>query len=126
MEEIFRRSLRTVRALAAQRDATRKPQPKNLPQKNAKKRHELHEGSLIVNRRKQSGTLAPQTINSRGVLRAADIVYKVGPTIPPDKSPLHQSGRTTDFFWNPNLPHKCGVPRVPGTPHLCGSEDFCR
>jgi hypothetical protein len=24
------------------------------------------------------------------------------------------------------LPHKCGVPVLFGTPHLCGSEEFCR
>ena len=24
------------------------------------------------------------------------------------------------------LPHKCGVPPGYGTPHLCGSEEFCR
>src|SRR5258707_13253941 len=23
------------------------------------------------------------------------------------------------------LPHKCGVPTGPGTPHLCSSEEFC-
>jgi hypothetical protein len=31
----------------------------------------------------------------------------------------------TDFFERPVLPHKCGVPPGPGTPHLCGSEEFC-
>jgi hypothetical protein len=36
------------------------------------------------------------------------------------------TGRTTDFFWRPVLPHKCGVPVDFGTPHLCGREDFCR
>jgi hypothetical protein len=34
--------------------------------------------------------------------------------------------RTTDFFQSPRLPHKCGVPVDFGTPHLCGSEGFCR
>jgi hypothetical protein len=24
------------------------------------------------------------------------------------------------------MPHKCGVPVLFGTPHLCGSEEFCR
>src|SRR5438105_13512108 len=35
-------------------------------------------------------------------------------------------GRRTNFFWHPVLPHKCGVPLGYGTPHLCGSEEFCR
>src|SRR5439155_1984408 len=35
-------------------------------------------------------------------------------------------GRRTNFFWHPVLPHKCGVPPDYGTPHLCGSEEFCR
>src|SRR5439155_26756170 len=35
-------------------------------------------------------------------------------------------GRRTSFFWHPVLPHKCGVPPDYGTPHLCGSEEFCR
>ena len=34
------------------------------------------------------------------------------------------SGRRTNFFWHPVLPHKCGVPPGYGTPHLCGSEEF--
>src|SRR5436190_18401105 len=35
------------------------------------------------------------------------------------------SGRRTDFFGRPRLPHKCGVPVGVGTPHLCGSEEIC-
>src|SRR5260221_2839490 len=35
-------------------------------------------------------------------------------------------GCETKFFSNRVLPHKCGVPPTPGTPHLCGSEEFCR
>jgi hypothetical protein len=37
----------------------------------------------------------------------------------------HAGGRTTDFFWCRVLPHECGVPPGLGTPHLCGSEEFC-
>jgi hypothetical protein len=32
----------------------------------------------------------------------------------------------TNLFWHPVLPHECGVPLGYGTPHLCGSEEFCR
>jgi hypothetical protein len=30
------------------------------------------------------------------------------------------------FLLAPLLPHKCGVPRGDGTPHLCGSEELGR
>ena len=30
------------------------------------------------------------------------------------------------FLLAPVVPHKCGVPPGYGTPHLCGSEEFCR
>jgi len=42
------------------------------------------------------------------------------------KTPEPRDGRTTDFFQGPRLPHKCGVPVGFGTPHSCGSEEFCR
>src|SRR5438552_3338697 len=29
------------------------------------------------------------------------------------------------FLPGPPLPYKCGVPFPGGTPHLCGSEEFC-
>src|SRR6266536_5524752 len=48
---------------------------------------------------------------------------------PPGPSPSLRKtskGRRTNFFWHPVLPHKCGVPLGYGTPHLCGSEEFCR
>src|SRR5258706_14218273 len=36
------------------------------------------------------------------------------------------AGPTTNFF-APVLPHKCGGPSAGyGTPHSCGSEEFCR
>jgi ribulose-phosphate 3-epimerase len=34
--------------------------------------------------------------------------------------------RTTSFFRGRRLAHECGVPGGFGTPHLCGSEEFCR
>src|SRR6266446_6653134 len=34
-------------------------------------------------------------------------------------------GRTIDFFWGAFLPHKCSFPNLGGTPHLCGSVEFC-
>src|SRR5258706_15003784 len=36
------------------------------------------------------------------------------------------AGCRTDFFLSAPLPHKCAVPASFGTPHLCGSDEFCR
>src|SRR5947208_13088990 len=44
----------------------------------------------------------------------------------PQSKHTQPKGRRTNFFWYPVLPHKCGVPPGYGTPHLCGSEGFCR
>src|SRR5258706_13262686 len=46
------------------------------------------------------------------------------PRSKPVMTPPVSTGCETKFLSNRVLPHKCGVPPTPGTPHLCGSEEL--